>query len=129
MFYCLYIFQVINLSSLSTLSDFLFVMREGPSGRGFSCNAYLTFIYLIVNVSSGPKLIKLRLETSLKSQASDWLKWRLDSDFLKTKQVCEVSVHTYFSFQTLKNVFIEINDKGTLKAHEHDKYENIAGSV
>jgi hypothetical protein len=29
----------------------------------------------------------------------------------------------------LKNVFIEINDKGTLKAHEHDKYENIAGSV
>ena len=26
--------------------------------------------------SSGHKIIKLRLETRLKSQASDWLKWR-----------------------------------------------------
>jgi hypothetical protein len=25
----------------------------------------------------GPKIIKLKLETNLKSQTSDWLKWRL----------------------------------------------------
>jgi hypothetical protein len=28
----------------------------------------------------GPKIIKLKLETRLKSQASDWLKWRLVSN-------------------------------------------------
>jgi hypothetical protein len=36
-------------------------------------------IYFIVSdiQLSGLKVIKLRLETSLKSQTSDWLKWRL----------------------------------------------------
>jgi hypothetical protein len=42
-------------------------------------------------MKSGFKFIKLRMETSLKSQASDWLKWRLvrpqASDWLKWRLV------------------------------------------
>jgi hypothetical protein len=30
----------------------------------------------VVKQTSGPKVIKLKIETSLKSQASDWLKWQ-----------------------------------------------------
>jgi hypothetical protein len=28
-------------------------------------------------IKTGPKIIKLKMETSLKSQESDWLKWQL----------------------------------------------------
>jgi hypothetical protein len=36
---------------------------------------------------SGPKIIKLRLETRLKSQASDWLKWRHGGDMTPCIQI------------------------------------------
>jgi hypothetical protein len=42
-------------------------------------------------------------------------------------QLCYVN----FEFQIVQSVFkdVSIYEKGTLKATEHDKYENIAGSV
>jgi hypothetical protein len=42
-------------------------------------NLYPMFVYSLSKYYSGPKVIELRMETSLKSQASDWLKWRLVS--------------------------------------------------
>jgi hypothetical protein len=37
---------------------------------------------------------------------------------------------TDFSLIVIKNgYYVEIDEKGTLKVTEHDKYENIAGSV
>jgi hypothetical protein len=46
--------------------------------RFFSeCKCILIFdIHPSGKVKTGPKIIKLRLETSLKSQAIAWLKWR-----------------------------------------------------
>jgi hypothetical protein len=41
-----------------------------------------------INFMSRLKMIKLRLETGLKSQASNWLKWRLIS--IPAKQILEI---------------------------------------
>jgi hypothetical protein len=38
---------------------------------------HFTFLTICFWLQAGLKVIKLSLETSLKSQAFDWLKWRL----------------------------------------------------
>jgi hypothetical protein len=50
--------------------------------------------------SSGHKIIKLRLETRLKFQASDWLKWRPGCHFSQSA-VWELSLVSNLSFMIL----------------------------
>jgi hypothetical protein len=43
-------------------------------------------------ISPGPKIIKLNQETSLKSEASDWLKWGLVA--ISANQMLEIGIQT-----------------------------------
>ncbi len=56
--------------------------------------------FLVQMTSSGHKIIKLRLETRLKSQASDWLKWRPGRHFSQS-DAWDLSLVSNLSFMIL----------------------------